>query len=111
MELGKRLLGEEHPDVATSLTSLALIEVHQGCYSKAEPLLVQALEIRQRRLGSDHPDTVNSRKGLARLRDLLNSTARNLLKSNQGAKKGGSKKKYKGFLAEYKRFSKEDNED
>ena len=36
----------------------------QGRYGKAEPLLQQALTIRQHRLGGDHPDTATSLNNL-----------------------------------------------
>ncbi len=97
LELTKRLLGENHSDLAENMNSLADICYLQGRYSEAEPMLVQALEIYQRRLGLDHPQTVNCRDNLAILRDRLNSTARDLPNFNQKAKKGGSKKKAKGF--------------
>ena len=97
LEIDKRLLGENHPDMAQSLNNLAFLCYSQGRYSEAEPLLVKALEIRQLSLGSDHPQTVDCRQGLARLRDRLNSTARDLPTFNHKAKKGNSKKKPKGF--------------
>jgi tetratricopeptide (TPR) repeat protein len=96
-QLWKRLLGEDHPHVASSLNNLASLYYSQERFSEAELLCVQALEIYQQRLGSDHPDTINCRKGLAMLRDRLNSTARDLPNFNQKAKKGNSKKKPKGF--------------
>jgi tetratricopeptide (TPR) repeat protein len=97
LEIGKRLLGENHLDVAQSLNNLAFLYYSQECYSEAEPLLVKALEIRQLSLGSDHPQTVDCRQGLARLRDRLKSTTRDLPNFNQKAKKRNSKKKPKGF--------------
>jgi tetratricopeptide (TPR) repeat protein len=97
LELQKRLMGEDHPDVAIGLYNLALLYETQGHFSKAEHLYVQALEIYQRRLGLEHSQTVECRKGLIRVRDRLNSTVRDLLNFKQKAKKGGSKKKPKGF--------------
>ena len=67
LELTKRLLGEEHPHVATSLNNLALLYKSQGRYSEAEPLYLQALEIRERGLGANHPRTVTVRKNLEKL--------------------------------------------
>ena len=49
-------LGDEHPDVATSLNNLAGLYRSQGRYSEAEPLYQQALEMRKRLLGDEHPD-------------------------------------------------------
>ncbi|WP_226595142.1 tetratricopeptide repeat protein, partial [Microseira wollei] len=65
LELRKRLLGEDHPDVATSLNNLALLYKSQGRYSEAEPLYLQALELRKRLLGEDHPDVATSLNNLA----------------------------------------------
>ncbi|MEH1887939.1 MAG: tetratricopeptide repeat protein [Nostoc sp.] len=46
----------EHPTVATSLENLGLTYFSQGSYTKAEQLLLQALEIRQRQFGEQyHP--------------------------------------------------------
>jgi tetratricopeptide (TPR) repeat protein len=64
-------LGEEHPDVATSLNNLAALYCSQGRYSEAELLYQQALEIRERRLGVNHPKTVIVRENLANLRAQL----------------------------------------
>ena len=51
------VLGEEHPDYATSLNNLACLYNSMGEYAKAEPLYRQALEIRKRVLGEEHPTT------------------------------------------------------
>ncbi|OYD90280.1 hypothetical protein CDG76_31655 [Nostoc sp. 'Peltigera membranacea cyanobiont' 210A] len=46
----------EHPTVATSLENLGFTYFSQGSYTKAEQLLLQALEIRQRQFGEQyHP--------------------------------------------------------
>lgn len=63
----RRVLGEEHPDTATSLNHLALLYYAQGKYEQAEPLLRQALIIRQRLLGEEHPNTATSLNNLASL--------------------------------------------
>jgi tetratricopeptide (TPR) repeat protein len=65
--LRKRLLGEDHPDVASSLNNLASLYDSQGRYSEAEPLYLQALELAERVLGVNHPNTVIFRKNLASL--------------------------------------------
>jgi tetratricopeptide (TPR) repeat protein len=54
-------------DVATSLNDLALLYRHQGNYVEAEPLLRQALSIREKALGLDHPDVATSLNNLAKL--------------------------------------------
>ncbi len=68
MALRRKLLGEEHPDIAQSLNNLAKLYYLQGRYIEAEPFYLQALEIFERRLGADHPNTVTVRKNLADLR-------------------------------------------
>jgi tetratricopeptide (TPR) repeat protein len=60
----------EAPDngsLATNLSYLAELYESQGRYSEAEPLLVQALALRQRLLGAEHPDVASSLNNLAYL--------------------------------------------
>ncbi len=73
LELSKRLLGTEHPDVAFSLNNLAALYDSQGRYAEAEPLYLQALEIAERQLGVNHPNTIIFRKSLQSLRDRTTS--------------------------------------
>ena len=65
MEIQKRILGENHPDYATSLNGLAALYEPQGDYAQAEPLYRQALEIRKKALGENHPDYATSLNNLA----------------------------------------------
>ena len=67
LEVTKKRLGEEHPDVATSYNNLALLYYSQGRYSEAEPLYKKALELRQRLLGEEYPDVATSYNDLALL--------------------------------------------
>ena len=60
-------LGEQHPDVATSLNNLAESYHLQGKYEEAEPLYVQALEMRKQLLGEQHPKVAMSLNSLALL--------------------------------------------
>ncbi|MBC1299537.1 tetratricopeptide repeat protein, partial [Nostoc sp. UCD122] len=71
LALWRKLLGKEHPSVATSLNNLALLYNSQGRYSEAEPLYIQALEIAELSLGVNHPNTITFRENLAILRDRL----------------------------------------
>jgi tetratricopeptide (TPR) repeat protein len=48
LEVVRKRLGEEHPDVATSLNNLALLYYSQGKYEEAEPLYRSALEMYNR---------------------------------------------------------------
>jgi predicted RNase H-like HicB family nuclease len=60
LELRKRLLGDNHPAVATSLNNLALLYNSQGKYAEAEALSQQALTVYQQTLGNQHPNTQNA---------------------------------------------------
>ena len=63
----EKVLGPDHPDLATSLNNLALVYQPEGEYAKAEPLYQRALAIRERALGPDHTDVATSLHNLARL--------------------------------------------
>ena len=60
-------LGEEHPDVASSLNNLAGLYKNQGRYAEAEPLYQQALALTIRLLGEAHPSVATSLNNLALL--------------------------------------------
>ncbi|MFP4120246.1 MAG: tetratricopeptide repeat protein [Coleofasciculus sp.] len=64
-------LGENHPDVATSLHNLSTLYDNQGRYEEAEPVYLEALAIADRTLGSNHPNTILYRNNLQLLRDRL----------------------------------------
>jgi tetratricopeptide (TPR) repeat protein len=53
--------------LATSLNNLAVLYDNQGRYSEAEPLYLEALEMRRRLFTSDHPDVASSLNNLASL--------------------------------------------
>ncbi|MGD1700707.1 tetratricopeptide repeat protein [Dapis sp. BLCC M229] len=67
LEMYKQLLGEEHPDVASSLNNLGNLYSNQGRYTKAEPLLLKALQMKKQLLGSSHPNVANSLNNLGSL--------------------------------------------
>ncbi|MDZ8224364.1 tetratricopeptide repeat protein, partial [Nostoc sp. ChiVER01] len=67
LTMRKRLLGDEHPSVASSLNDLAALYYSQGRYTDAEPLLIQALAMRKRLLGDEHPSVASSLNNLAAL--------------------------------------------
>ncbi len=60
-------LGQQHPDVATSLNNLAELYRSQGKYQQAEPLCLQALEMYKQLLGEQHPRVATSLNHLALL--------------------------------------------
>jgi len=62
------LLGKDHPDVAASARSLAVLLVSTGDYDGARPLLERALKIREQALGPAHPDVAQSLSNLGVLR-------------------------------------------
>ena len=53
----EKQLGENHPDVATSLNNLAGLYESQGKYAEAEPLYQRAIAILLATLGENHPNT------------------------------------------------------
>ena len=62
-----KLLGEEHPSIATTLNNLAGLYQSQGRYEEAEPLYLQALKIRRKLLGEEHPSIATTLNNLAGL--------------------------------------------
>ncbi|ELS03565.1 tetratricopeptide repeat protein [Xenococcus sp. PCC 7305] len=69
LEIGKKHLGEKHPDVANSLNGLAGLYQKQRKYTEAEHLYLQALEIVEKALGKDHPNTQIVRENYKRLKE------------------------------------------
>jgi tetratricopeptide (TPR) repeat protein len=65
LEIRRRTLSPEHPDILTSMNNLAEVYGLQGQYAQAEALFNQTLEIRRRVLGAEHPDTLVTLSGLA----------------------------------------------
>ncbi len=63
----EKLLGPDHPLVATALSNLALLYYHEGRYAKAEPLFERALAIYEKALGPDHPLVASALNNLAGL--------------------------------------------
>ncbi len=51
----EKVLGSDHPDVASSMFSLAKVYSSEGRGSEAEPLYQRGLAIAERALGPDHP--------------------------------------------------------
>jgi CHAT domain-containing protein/tetratricopeptide (TPR) repeat protein len=55
LEIRRRVLGEEHPDLAQSLGDLGALLGTKGDYVEAEPLYREALAMDRKLLGEDHP--------------------------------------------------------
>ena len=51
----KKLLGEDHPHVATSLNNIAGTLNDQGKYAEAEAIHRESLAMRKKLLGAEHP--------------------------------------------------------
>ena len=56
LQMNQKLLGQEHPSVATSINNLALLYKNQGRYAGSRTRsCIQALQMRQKLLGQEHP--------------------------------------------------------
>ena len=67
LELAQKNFGDSHPNYATAINNLALLNHRMGNHNKAEPLYKQALEIRKKTLGKNHPEYATSLSNLASL--------------------------------------------
>ena len=67
LALRRRALSEDHPDTATSMNNLAILDMEEGRVADAEPLLAKALEVRRRVLGEDNPVTLVTLSNLGSL--------------------------------------------
>ena len=67
LSIYEQQLGEQHPNVAQSLNSLALLYRSQGRYSEADPLFVRSISIYEQQLGEQHPSVAASLNNLAAL--------------------------------------------
>ena len=65
LELGRRVLGEEHPDTLNAMADLVALHVARGRFDKAEPLGLKTLELCRRVLGEEHRHTLSSMNNLA----------------------------------------------
>jgi len=67
IKIFKTLLGENHPDYAGSVLSLAKVYENTGRYHKAEELYLKAINIFKNHFGTNHPDYAASLKDLVSL--------------------------------------------
>jgi len=65
LEVRRRLLGEEHQEVARALDDLAVLLLASGDYSAAGQLSQESLAIRRRLLGEEHPEVSQNLNNLA----------------------------------------------
>jgi tetratricopeptide (TPR) repeat protein len=67
LAIREKAVGPEHPDVALSLYSLALLCHDQRRYAEAEPLYRRSLAIAEKVLGPGHPNVAMTLNNLAEL--------------------------------------------
>ncbi|NQY38406.1 MAG: tetratricopeptide repeat protein, partial [Alteromonadaceae bacterium] len=58
LDIFEKVLGAEHPDVATSLNNLALLYESTGDTDRALPLYQRSIDIFEKVLGPEHPLTI-----------------------------------------------------
>lgn len=75
LEVRRRVLGEDHLDVAVSLQHLGQVRRVEGRYTEAEPLYRQSLAIIERKTGRDDPAYASVLSDLAFLLPYLSRTA------------------------------------
>ncbi len=69
LEMRKDFFGDEHLDVACSLSSLGLTVADQGRFEEANKLCTSSFEMRSKLLGKNHPLTLKSIDSLAYVMD------------------------------------------
>ena len=67
LAISEQVLGEQHPDTATSLNNLGMLLQAMGDYAGARPYLERSLAISEQVLGAQHPDTATSLNNLGML--------------------------------------------
>ncbi|GJL66799.1 MAG: hypothetical protein NPIRA05_17700 [Nitrospirales bacterium] len=67
LDISKKTMDPDHPDMAIILHNLAELYRVQGKYAEAKPLYQQALAINKYALGSKHPQVASNLNGLAEL--------------------------------------------
>ncbi len=63
----EKMLGKDHPSVASTLNNLAEVYVNLSRYAEAELLFKRALIIKEKMLGKDHPTVATTLSNLALL--------------------------------------------
>jgi CHAT domain-containing protein/Tfp pilus assembly protein PilF len=78
LQIRRQVLGEQHPDTATSYNNVGVCLTGQGQHAKALPLFEMALHIRRKVLGEQHPHTAVSYNNVARCLDAQGQHAKAL---------------------------------
>ena len=55
LRIEEKTLGQDHPDIATSLNNLATLNFYLGANEMAESLYIRSLEIYENAYGKEHP--------------------------------------------------------
>ena len=75
----EKTLGPEHPDVATSLNNLALIQIDQGKQGDAISRQRRVFDIYEKKMGPEHPNTAAALNNLASTYDAFSQHDQALL--------------------------------
>ncbi|MDP8051720.1 tetratricopeptide repeat protein [Pasteurella atlantica] len=67
LAITEKVMGENHPSLATTLNNLANLYRTQGKYAKAESLYKRSLAIKEKALGENHPSVATILNNLAEL--------------------------------------------
>ncbi len=65
MAIDEKVLGPEHPNLASTRNNLAALYYIQDRYEEAEPLYKRSLHIAQKAFGSGHPNVVTIQENIA----------------------------------------------
>jgi tetratricopeptide (TPR) repeat protein len=75
IDIGEKILGADHPDVATRWSNLACMLRDSGRASDAEPLFRRAIAVGDKALGAEHPLTQRYQSHYARVLLITDRTA------------------------------------
>jgi len=75
LEIGERVLGPLHPNVARTLNNLAIMHMHMGAPAEARAMFERALAIQERALGPGSPLVAEALNNLAILHQLAGEYA------------------------------------
>ncbi|NQY63541.1 MAG: tetratricopeptide repeat protein [Alteromonadaceae bacterium] len=67
LDIKEKVLGAEHPAVATSLNNLAGLYESTGDTDRALPLYQRSIDILEKVLGSEHPSTITVKENMNKL--------------------------------------------
>jgi CHAT domain-containing protein/tetratricopeptide (TPR) repeat protein len=76
LAIREKVLGPDHPDVATVLYNFGMLYEEAGRFAEAEPLYKRSLAIREKALGPDHPDHFLVAQSLNNLAELYERLGR-----------------------------------